>query len=1032
MASRVAWALGDAGARAALLVAAVKRDTDDDALVAEADLAVVEHGDPDLAAKLDAAASPEARALAHLRLAEERERQGRDSEAIAALTRVRGAPNLDAGVKGRATAQLQRLLSQSGRDEDAEVFLRAELARRSLPPAARRRVAHDLADLFLRRDDPRSAFSVLASLESEGGPPDRDLLAELRGLARATDDVGRYAAVLEDALKRALGDVARLEILRELAPLYTELGDGERAAACYEEIARLDPADAQALELLERAANERGDHAAIAALLARRIALSPAGDKKRMLRLRRAAVLEQRLGLLDDAAEELGALLAEAPDDVSALRFLADVHERRGALFAAAELLERLEATSTTSEEKAEYGLRAAAAYLGDGKAELAERSLASVASIAQREAVLELRVEIARRTGDARALVDALDELAASPGEPAERRAALLVEAARAASASGDDAGATSRARRAVKLAPSLADAVLEARRLELKGGGAGAPREAQAAVDELLRIEPRLASEQIELYAFLLAEELDVIQGGGAGMRELTRRHAEVGPLPLIALGMAERMVRGKSFDAALPLFEQALAGDLRGMRSRGRVALAAAEAAAHAQAFTAAAAPPRSRRLRAGDPGHRPAPPARAGRHHRRPDDRAPGAGGALAPGHGPRPRARAPAARPDPGGGRARARGGAARGGGAALQRGPRAAQPDRRRARCRGGAPRRAPARGVVGPRPGRRRRRRIRRRTERRRGRGRRARGPLGRRGLRPRVRAGGARGARGLRARSARASGGGARGPEPEPAPRIVAKLAPPPLPAPREVAATTLQRWPPPSRRSRPPTTSSGAGALAREPAAAGGDAPEACAGHGRGRRAAPLAGAQRRVVRGRRAAPRPLRRAAGRAGARGARGAPAAGDDPARRSRGAQAAGRGERAGRERHLRALDRARAPRLGRGLARPAAAAARGAAARARPGHRAPLPARRRVGGPRGAGAGPGHGPLPARRGPVPAHRRGPRAAHRRDRRSARSTAWSPATSASRAPRSSSSARPLRASPPPRSRSRSSRRPPSS
>src|SRR5262249_26851638 len=126
----------------------------------------------------------------------------------------------------------------------------------------------------------------------------------------------------------------------------------------------------------------------------------------------------------------------------------------------------------------------------------------------------------------------------------------------------------------------------------LEYRGGGAGTPREAQAAVDDLLRIERRLDPSQIELHAFLLAEELDVIQGGGAGMRELSRRHAEVGPLPLIALGMAERMVRGKNFEAALPLFSYALAGDLRGMRSRGRVALAAAEAAVNTQAFTLAA--------------------------------------------------------------------------------------------------------------------------------------------------------------------------------------------------------------------------------------------------------------------------------------------------------------------------------------------------------------------------------------------------------------------------------------------------------
>jgi hypothetical protein len=600
--SRVARALGDTGARAALLITAVRRFAQDegqlspgpdvDALVEEADIAAHEHGDPDMVLKLDAAFPPAQRALAQLRIAEERERGGRESEAISGLERALGSRQLDADNQARASARLQLLLGRSGRDTDAEALLRTELARGSLPPAAHGRVAHDLADFLLRRDRKQAAFEVLAGLASEGGPPDPDLLAEMRGLARATDVLGRYADVLASAVGRAEGAAGRLEILRELGPIYAELGETEKATGCYEAIAALDPADIQALELLERAADERGDHPVIAALLGMRIALTAAGDKKRMLRLRRAAVLEQRLGLLDEAASELDALLVEAPNDPSALRFLADVQERRGVPLAAAALLARLEDLAHNSDEKAEYGLRAASAYLAGSDVDEAERTLERIAPIAPREGLLSLRVELWRTTGDARALAEALEQLAAASGEPAERRAGFLLEAARASAAIGDDTAALERARRALKLAPNLAEAVLEARRLEYRGGGAGTPREAQAAVDELTRIEGRLAGSEIELHAFLLAEELDVIQGGGAGMRELSRRHAEVGPLPLIALGMAERLVRGKNFDAALPLFTHALSGDLRGLRSRGRVALAAAEAAASAEEFQVAA--------------------------------------------------------------------------------------------------------------------------------------------------------------------------------------------------------------------------------------------------------------------------------------------------------------------------------------------------------------------------------------------------------------------------------------------------------
>src|SRR5262249_26784170 len=143
----------------------------------------------------------------------------------------------------------------------------------------------------------------------------------------------------------------------------------------------------------------------------------------------------------------------------------------------------------------------------------------------------------------------------------------------------------ALDRARRAAKLAPTWPDAVLEARRLEYRFAGTGTPREAHAAVEDLQKVAELLAPHQIELFAFLLAEQLDVILGGGAGMRELQKRHAEIGPAPLVAIGMAERLARMKNFEQALPLFEKALAGPLQGLRTRGRVALAAAQSAENA---------------------------------------------------------------------------------------------------------------------------------------------------------------------------------------------------------------------------------------------------------------------------------------------------------------------------------------------------------------------------------------------------------------------------------------------------------------
>lgn len=336
------------------------------------------------------------------------------------------------------------------------------------------------------------------------------------------------------------------------------------------------------LAALEQDAAERRDYVAMCAIIARRIELSDDPELRRILRLRRVALLEQRLDQPEQARAELEAMVEQAPDDASALRYLADLYDQGREPARAAALFQRVMTLTTSSDERWAYGLRASRGYLAGGEPELAQAILDALDEEAPRHVTAELRAEVARAIGDDRALASALEELASTSNQANERRADWLFEAARLASARGDDALALDHARSSMRFAPARADAVLEAMRLEYRARGAGTPREAQACVDALMAMESSLQPADVELYAFLLAEELDVIQGGGAGMRELSRRHAELGPKPLIALGMAERLARHKSFDAALPLFQTALTGDLSGLRSPGRVALTAAEAA------------------------------------------------------------------------------------------------------------------------------------------------------------------------------------------------------------------------------------------------------------------------------------------------------------------------------------------------------------------------------------------------------------------------------------------------------------------
>jgi tetratricopeptide (TPR) repeat protein len=339
--------------------------------------------------------------------------------------------------------------------------------------------------------------------------------------------------------------------------------------------------DEAALGALELQVAEQHEHEVLADVLARRIASGGPSEDVRVLRLRRAALLEQRLGRLDEAKAELEALLGEHPNALSALRFLADLYERTGEPARAGALWWRALQVSHDPYDRRELALRAADALARGGDLANARAMLTEASSLGPDERVLTLRVEIERRAGG-RGLADALDELAVASAETPRVRARLLADAARASLDAGERGAALERAQRAARVGPDLPDVQLLARLLEYRARGAGTPHEAAQTVEALKPLASALAPEQVPLHAFLLAEALDVVGGVGAGLRELSARHAEVGSAPLIALGMAERLARSANYAAALGFFDVALAGDMMGLRHRGALALSAAEAA------------------------------------------------------------------------------------------------------------------------------------------------------------------------------------------------------------------------------------------------------------------------------------------------------------------------------------------------------------------------------------------------------------------------------------------------------------------
>lgn len=588
----LARAVDEPVTRARLLVLAARRNTDDRALAAEAEIAARESRDPELLAEVLDAVPPRERARALLDLASAAERSGEVGQAVAALERAIALEGVEESDRRRAVRALSELYGRAGRRDALEILLATEVDRHASSLEDRVAAGRDLAALQATRGHPERALGLLERL-SEEAPDDEGLLADRVELARqAGDHVARATAVgrLADL---ARDPAQRLALLRDLAPLLEEIRDYAAAYQRWADLLEIEPNDIAALAALEREAEQRGDFERVVGILARRAGLSSMVDDVRRIRLRRAMVLEQRLGRADEARAELEALIASTGDNLSVLRVLADLHQRLGAPLRAAPLWLRASAIARDRSEAAELSHRACEAYLAGDDVEGARRVLEALETWSDSGRVAELRVEIERRSENPTGLGSALEDLALASMKPPEDRAALLVEAARAAVASGDLAAALARVERAARIAPGLPEAALGRHELEYRLHGAGDPTRARAAIEHLASLSDALDEDQRELRAFLVAEAHETLGDPGAAFGELERTRFELGSRPLVALGLAERYVATGAHEKALPLFDAALAGDLRGLRQRGRVALMAVTVARHLDRTEQAAA-------------------------------------------------------------------------------------------------------------------------------------------------------------------------------------------------------------------------------------------------------------------------------------------------------------------------------------------------------------------------------------------------------------------------------------------------------
>jgi cellulose synthase operon protein C len=579
----IAAAMGEGLRSAAAIVQAAEKEPDDDETVVQADAAVTAHPEPALVERLSKKVGVFRRSEALRAVAANRGDQGDVAEAVRLLERaLQIAPS---EVVAETTRELNEALLRAGRGEEA--VLRA-IAAPGVTPAGRAELWTSLAKIRRERGDTEGETDALLQAAT-----DDPSAARWAAVERAAETSGREHIRVQalSSLALLVDDDARRAVQKRLARAEGARGALAAAEQAWRKVIESDPSDGEADVAIEALLVARASYDELAEHLARRAGrLAESGVEKetlRAVRLRRAAILEQRLGRLEDAASELEQLLRETPRHASALRWLADLLERAHAPRRALAVLEQLSASTTDPVERDSIAVRRVRAMLSLGDIEGARLVFAPlVGRGGSSAAVHEARVEIARALQDPIALGSALEDLARVSPEDARARSEMLVEAAQAAARAGETDVSLARATDAAVLAPDVASTQLFARGLEYRLRGPGSAEDAKKTIAALSRLveDSSLEPEDVALRAFLVAEAQDVLRPG-EGDKTLRECLGAVGPQALVALGLAERALAAGRPEEAVRFFEPAVYGNLLGLRRPGQVALAAAEAAERA---------------------------------------------------------------------------------------------------------------------------------------------------------------------------------------------------------------------------------------------------------------------------------------------------------------------------------------------------------------------------------------------------------------------------------------------------------------
>jgi len=416
-----------------------------------------------------------------------------------------------------------------------------------------------------------------------------DLLEGLQRLLPVTEQASFVLSQLdsldkEEALDslleldlEALAEDLRAQVLLALAVRQESMGREVDAALSFRELHELQPQNAIAVKGLEREAERVGNYEELIRILKLRRELSDDAGEVRRLQLRRAAVLETRLGRAAEARELLSEMVSSS-EDRSALRMLADSWERTGDHGEAAELWMRVQKVALDPIEADDAAYRAAGCFAESGTPRRAAEALATIESPTFE--IRRLGLDVARGLGDDAAIREQLIGLAEVTVGDNKLVGTYYYEAAQLALAAQDYVQAEDCARRAKDAMPRSAKHRLLLAQLSIRRALPASKSAAELILRDLEGTDELTSARDLEVRHFVRAQATRIHESKRAAVELLEEGIVAQGERPLLCLGLADLVTDDPA--RALSLYESALGGELHGFRGEGEVLLRAGELA------------------------------------------------------------------------------------------------------------------------------------------------------------------------------------------------------------------------------------------------------------------------------------------------------------------------------------------------------------------------------------------------------------------------------------------------------------------